>query len=355
MKFLKALIYISGSIYFIGGCTYLVEEPPYSEVCKTNFYGFPDVPGWSYAAYHLDPAISGVSGIYFATANKGFLYNNQAIWKSENQGMTWEKVYSKQWLFFKDFSFTDQMHGVASVIVDQDGYILKTDDSGLNWSLIYTQTKNRIDQVSFRDSLVGFASFKGPPQESSTANYYNAKTIDGGLTWQEIPELSAPNYGGADIQFFPNGFGYMAGNNGEIHLTTDGGETWTTVQTGLNMLYHIQFIDRDIGFADDYGSLIKTVDGGKTWTNISENPILMFHFFSDLDGISLQTISSGYPANADWPQHCNAFFTTSDGGVTWNEGPVSPNFYLRNSNFANANLGFISYGGWPGGIVKLYR
>ena len=354
MKFLKALIFLSGSIFLIGGCTYLVEELPYSDICKTNFHGFPDVPGWSYTAYHFDPAISGVPGIYFVNENKGFIYNNQAIWRTENQGLAWEKVYSKQWLSFKDFSFVDQMHGVASVIVDDEGYIIKTDDGGLTWSLTYTQTKNTIDQVSFRDSLVGFASFYRVGS-SSNGNLYNAKTIDGGVTWQEIPELSGPESRATDIQFFPNGFGYMTGNKGEIHLTTDGGDTWATEQTGLNMLNHIQFIDRDIGFAADYSSLIKTIDGGKSWLRISENPILMFHFFSDLDGILFKIVSSGYPANADWPQHCNAFLTTSDGGITWDEGPVSINFYLRNYNFPNANLGFISYGGWPDGIVKLYR
>jgi len=353
VNFLRAVIFVAGSIYLFGGCTY--EAPRYSDVCKTDFFGFPDVPGWNFTEFHWDTKVTSLSNFYFITENKGFFYDYQGIWRTENQGVTVEKVYSGQSLFFKDFSFIDSLHGVASVILNHDGYILKTDDSGLSWSLLYTQTNNRIEQVSFRDSLVGFASFYRVPTGITIAGHYHAKSIDGGLTWQEIPELSAPKYGDANIRLFPNGFGYISGDHGELHLTNDGGDTWSTIQTGLDVLKRIQFIDQNTGFASDYGSLFRTIDDGISWTKISENAILMFHFFSATDGISFQIVHSDYADGGDWPTHCNAFFSTSDGGLTWNEGPVSPNFYIRNYYFVNAGSGFISYSGWSDGVKKLYR
>jgi hypothetical protein len=54
---------------------------------------------------------------------------------------------------------------------------------------------------------------------------YNAKTTDGGLTWQEIPEISVTTNQSATIKFFPDGFGYIPGLNDEFHITNNFGES----------------------------------------------------------------------------------------------------------------------------------
>jgi len=349
MNRLHLVLIIWPALWIIGGCTYLTEEKPFSDVCQTNLYGFPEVPGWSSSSFEWGTSILEVSGFCFTTAEEGFLYGGKGIWKTGDQGESWKQVYADQYLGFSDFEFTGQHYGVASVTKNNLNLLLKTNDGGLSWSYILFPMEGLVGQISFVDSLVGFASI------NSMSNYKYTKTVDGGVTWQDFPELSAAGYGTDDIHFFTDGFGYMPGDKGEIHLTADYGATWTTVKSGIDELTQIQFVDHETGFAAGHNQLMKTIDAGETWTVISQLPINLFHFFTPLDGISLQVIHSGYLPNADWPQSCNAFLTTSDGGASWTEGPVSINLFLRNLSFVNEKLGYIVYAGYQGGVVKLNR
>lgn len=64
---------------------------------------------------------------------------------------------------------------------------------------------------------------------------------------------------------------YAAGLWGTIIKTTDGGETWTTIQS-LGEYYPLTgicFTGENTGFViADYGLILKTINGGMNWTNV---------------------------------------------------------------------------------------
>jgi photosystem II stability/assembly factor-like uncharacterized protein len=228
---------------------------------------------------------------------------------------------------------------------------LKTEDGGHTWSTIFYQPADEITHFSYADSLIGIARFSHNENGTSFDRKYNAKTTDGGLTWQEIPEISVTTNQSATIKFFPDGFGYIPGLNDEFHITNNFGESWTTLHAIPNFILN-QFLDNHTFFVGDFNSMYK-VDGGNTWIKISDHSPLWFHFFSPTDGISLQSIAKAF--DFDVIIECNAFLTTSDGGLTWNEGPASINFFMSDINFVNDHLGYGMTAENEFRIVKIFR
>lgn len=72
-----------------------------------------------------------------------------------------------------------------------------------------------------------------------------------------------------DVYFPTENTGYIAGLFGKIMKTTDKGETWTELNTGLSdqiTLYSIACTNENTCYAvGDKGTIIKTTDGGATW------------------------------------------------------------------------------------------
>jgi photosystem II stability/assembly factor-like uncharacterized protein len=329
-----------------------LERTYYSESCKTDFFGFPDIPGWHFSLSKIDESITGTKQIYFFDENKGVLITDKHIFLTENDGETWKKTFSSSFFITYDICFIDSMHGFIAARLDGKTCILKTINGGHHWSTLFTDTKDLIRQFSFVDTLLGFAFLHYIDMDFSLSRYYIGKTTDGGFSWNEISGLSAVHANAQDIFMSPNGFGYITGDHDEIHLTNDFGESWTTIQTGFNV-NAIQFLDLNTGFVGDFHSLNKTVDGGMTWTKISDFSPAWIQFFSKSEGLTLQTV--GYEVDFDLLIDCNAFFSTSDGGTTWDEGPTSISFYMDNVNFVNSNLGYgLTYiDGYE--IVKMVR
>ena len=75
---------------------------------------------------------------------------------------------------------------------------------------------------------------------------------------------------------------YICGFNGIILKSTDGGNTWSTLNSGVtSTLYSIHFVSPLIGFAvGDNSTIIKTTDGGQTWTPSTSSEITSSYLHS---------------------------------------------------------------------------
>ncbi|MDZ7316637.1 MAG: YCF48-related protein [candidate division KSB1 bacterium] len=86
------------------------------------------------------------------------------------------------------------------------------------------------------------------------------------------------------VQFFDAQIGSIAGRHDRLHLTTNGGETWTEqLQAALSedVLQDIQFFDRREGYAvGSSGLVLHTQDSGKTWKR--ETPVPLNCSWSDV-------------------------------------------------------------------------
>lgn len=173
---------------------------------------------------------------------------------------------------------------------------------------------------------------------------------------------------------------WAAGPNGTIIRTTNGGNDWETLNSGVTTaIYDIFFLNRNLGWAvtfpfeqpyftgilkttnggDDWqidqypeefiqfrtihfldslngfigGARIeKTSDGGETWHSVivdsnavSDYPVIRFKFFDDQLGF----------ASGGSRDHAGVMWRTTDGGLNWTAESVSPDevfdFHLKDS------------------------
>jgi photosystem II stability/assembly factor-like uncharacterized protein len=185
--------------------------------------------------------------------------------------------------------------------------------------------------------------------------------------WVTLPNAPiSPNSRHDDVYFVSPDSGWVVNGAGEIHRTTDGGQTWTHQTTVANYLRCVGFATSLKGWAGAlfgtpllyvtsdaginwtpvtnipapqptgicglsvvnssvvYGvgrydgppaRLIKTTDGGATWTSRDMAPyatsLIDVHFFDELNGLA---VGGTGPSLTD--RHA-VILSTSDGGATW--------------------------------------
>jgi photosystem II stability/assembly factor-like uncharacterized protein len=169
--------------------------------------------------------------IYFVTAGTGFMACDNpwcTIMRTDNGGLTWVQVSAIDSVSADAMCFVNEQLGfISGYSGSNSGVIYKTTDGGSSWSLSYSGSMTSIRQLFFTDPLNGYAR-----QFGYSWPYGNGllKTDDGGETWTD----AAPNLTNYPIQamwFTSADTGYLAGNNGVILKTTDGGVITATEKT----------------------------------------------------------------------------------------------------------------------------
>jgi photosystem II stability/assembly factor-like uncharacterized protein len=134
------------------------------------------------------------------------------------------------------------------------------------------------------------------------------RTTDGGQTWNRYSQDFADTWWGG-VAFPDPRHAWVAGSNGQIVFSSDGGESWTSQESHWNLgLSHIAFADSLHGWASGWSRLLHTDDGGTTWTAQLSDSQISFEEISVLD--SRQAWLAGKPG---------AILHTTDGGVHWVE------------------------------------
>jgi photosystem II stability/assembly factor-like uncharacterized protein len=130
-----------------------------------------------------------------------------------------------------------------------------------------------------------------------------------------------------DIYFINNDTGFLVGNNGRIYKTTNSGNSWRKINSGVSQdLVSIFFLNDNLGYASTEGAfcpyrdcskscfLLKTTDCGETWTNIlfpEYYRILSLRFYDESNGVAL--IYTEWGRDSIPPK----IATTSNGGQSW--------------------------------------
>jgi photosystem II stability/assembly factor-like uncharacterized protein len=148
-----------------------------------------------------------------------------------------------------DCFFFDENHGFA---VGGSGSpnlrhatIVSTDDGGLTWHTRYTSNRPGAEwcwKITFPTPTIGYVSIE---REDHLAPRYVLKTIDGGMTWSDVPFIS--NYDIQGIGFVSPDFGWVGGWGGITYETTDGGASWHTAGFGL-YLNRIRFLSPALAY-----------------------------------------------------------------------------------------------------------
>mgnify|MGYP000865105579 FL=1 len=162
-------------------------------------------------------------------------------------------------------------------------------------------------------------------------------TTDGGETWSALDsggtvELNA-------VAFSDPQHGFMVGNNedgqGTILATTDGGGTWSEQTTSASLLSDITFPDATHGWAVGGDStILATADRGETWHQQRSGGT------ESLLGVNFADATHGWAVGVDNERNAGIVLTTTDGGNTWTARRPRGSKPLRAVSFADIMHGW---------------
>jgi photosystem II stability/assembly factor-like uncharacterized protein len=164
--------------------------------------------------------------------------------------------------------FADASHGWA---VGHWGVVLSSSDGGETWKL--QRSDISVDQPLFS---VYFKNAK----EGWAVGLWSLMlhTVDGGASWTTVTLPPPPGFKRADrnlYQIFADSAGtlYIACEQGRVLRSTDGGATWTYLETGYtgSLWTGVALAHGVVLVGGLRGSIYRSTDGGSTWTRIETN------------------------------------------------------------------------------------
>jgi photosystem II stability/assembly factor-like uncharacterized protein/DNA-binding CsgD family transcriptional regulator len=216
---------------------------------------------------------------------------------------------------FNSVQFVDSQTGWASGYLGDHGAILATTDAGRSWKEQYANT-HPVADLHFVNPLVGWAVVYPLRGEWGTIPSRLLHTTDAGQHWEEIGNAMGNSAG----DFLTPTLGRAIGPDGTLMESTDGGVTWTTIESSTR-LRSVCFDDTASGWAAGSPDILHTSDGGRTWVTSLPQPSGKFNS-------SAPTASKVWcqGANVAWASSTGfvgafhqfyALYVTTDGGATW--------------------------------------
>jgi photosystem II stability/assembly factor-like uncharacterized protein len=259
----------------------------WSEYSYTGFYN----------AYHL----------FFLNENEGWMTTHESddesiyvarLHHTTDAGQTWTEILVDSSHFFASALFINSNHGF---VTGTQG-ITETMNGGITWHNVST-IRSGTNDVCYDGAnglyVVGDGSLI-------------LRSEDIGLTWHQISN----GYTSGDWQkmtFFDSQNGWIAGGNGTLLHTTNGGGLWTVVympDPDLPTRYAVALDSLTVVAAassdwHDESELYRSIDGGETWTTQTPG-----HFGW------VKCLSFPDPLNG-WAITADSIYHTNDGGINW--------------------------------------
>ncbi len=327
------------------------------------------------------PLAVDLCGLSFVDSQRGWIGLPDGVLRTTDGGATWVKVGSGVSDQVLDIQFLDENNGVliSNSGSPSGGHILRTTDGGVTWipttcsrpgSIFPCEKHFQTLHFPTRTFGVAVGGWVNPQfyltndggaswvqQETDitfavpesvyfldenngwAVGYYQCgylRTTDGGRTWTKLDDLCA-----GDIQFVTANTGFVAGRGLGIHLSTDGGYTWSNPDCFDDArLYGVSFVNSSEGwvvggkpypwYPDTEGKILHTADGGQTWEvqQDYDSCLMAVHFVSRLHG---------------WAVGENGgILTTINGGGTWTAQTAGTNYILHGVDFVDDSYGWIA-------------
>jgi photosystem II stability/assembly factor-like uncharacterized protein len=228
------------------------------------------------------------------------------------------------------------------IAVCEGSTIMYSTDLGESWELKYNpaglNNYANLKSVYFLDASTGFIS---------TSNALILRTTNGGNSWTQVYS-GVPAVSFNDFHFIDNNLGYACGNHGWIIKTTDGGQTWDYLNSSVTLhLLEIEFISDTKGFmlTGSAEFLLETIDAGQTWQAKSFSPALEVSEMYDLQFVNDST-GFVFGSHHGMSDSYGKVYKTTDTGLTWNEIHHEIGVNHGSMVFADEMHGFIAFHRW---------
>ena len=214
--------------------------------------------------------------------------------------------------------------GIAGSVFDQ---VMYSTNGGDSWALgNFSATADEdLNGISMVNAMTGYVV----GDEGGVH-----KTTDGGVTWN--PTTATGTTTELERAVFLNAnTGYVLGDDGNNYKTTDGGATWNPYVWGggTNDAYSGSFVDVSTGWVvGQSGNVYKTTDGGATTTSQDANVGT-----SIIYSVKMLNATTGWLASTTGKVR-----RTTDGGTTWDTCDVPFSTTLYSVNFVDQWNGIVT-------------
>ena len=156
----------------------------------------------------------------------------------------------------------------------------------------------------------------------------NNKLIKTSNKFETIDQFTLDNYGFSNVFFLNENLGFVSGGSGRIHKTINGGLSWQELSTATTQpIKDVYFINENLGFAcGEDRTFISTTDGGNTWNEI----ILPIEDYWTLNKILFINSTQGIIVGSG-----GHIFNTNDGGITWIEAISGTTRHINDIKYHN--------------------
>ena len=241
--------------------------------------------------------------LYFINDSTGYIAGDGGtFFKTSDYGESWKPLQKIQSLLggnsTRSLFFVDEQNGYAA-----SDLLYRTSDGGNSWTLTTIPGGNQ--QV-----FVNHMYFFNPQEGVVMDNYHIYRTSDGGSSWKTV--LDTP-YVMRDMWFTPAGKGFAVGYEGITLVSEDKGLHWSrfTINNAA-MFTGVYFYNNSLGFIGTSDSVLyKTTDGGTSWTwlNTGTHRTEMRSFFFESDSLGYMMCNNN--------GGISGILKTKDGGRTW--------------------------------------
>lgn len=348
---MKKVIYLSFFILlFFIGCKKDSDLPPDVQVEQN----LPFENDYIKMDLITSSAPANVRDIHFLNSTKAIaLTYKSEIFKTMNGGLNWTLQYTNPIIDQRLYQilFTDSNTGFAiggsnscsgKSCIPPGGLILKTIDGGVTWTNLYQKSGVEIVSISSNSSGDLFIISNGSKGRIS-------KSTNGGTSWSIIDSTTFQ----LNKITFAGNFGFCTGMNGNIIRSSDNGNSWK-LQTTLDAVYvtDIKFIN-DIGYCmANNMTVYKTTDFGLNWTKKFDSDGIFYGLIPVTKDICLIYGSAGYTGG------CFGIFYGGIGqsinsGSDWTVIPLPEIPSILCTSFYSSTDGYLIGGYNKGYLIKV--
>lgn len=233
---------------------------------------------------------------------------------------------------------------------DNNCGIYKTIDGGLTWKQLPGALQG---PESFANNVHFWNEQEGMCHGDVRGGYFEIyTTLNGGQTWQRVP--SANITGGTALSseggwtsviraIGPNTI-MFGSNKGKLYISDDRGKHWRVSTTGIKPtegggINHIAFTDPQNGIVVQTATTIEvksTYDGGETWNTITPTGVFLTNHIMAIPGSKGIYVSTGAAENATGASY------SVDGGIKWIPFPGTEYKQFLAGDFFSNSCGYIS-------------